>query len=92
MSGFVAWRVYILGWGHQPVAVTIASTRAKAIRRNHASARETGYAFNWTDFRAIRSPEHDSWFERHGLFSWSWEHVQLMQQSAPDSPAARREG
>ena len=73
-----AWKVYVRGWGAQPQAVTMARTRGKAIARSHASANEVGYALKWGDFRAVRSPEHDGMFSKHGMFSWNWDHAQAV--------------
>lgn len=73
-----AWKVFVRGWGNAPQGVTMARTRGKAIARNLASAQDVGYGLKWCDFRALRSPEHDSMFAKHGEFSWSWEHAQAI--------------
>ena len=74
----VAWRIYVRGWGSEPQAVTMATSRSKAHARNYLTATGVGYALKWGDFRVVRAPEYDSWFEKHGMFSWAWEHVQKM--------------
>ena len=73
-----AWRIYIPSWSSQPQAVTVATSRSKAQARNHATANGVGYALKWGDFRVVRAPEFDAWIEKHGTFSWAWEHVQKM--------------
>jgi hypothetical protein len=73
-----AWKIYVRGWGKGPEAVTMATTRGRAIARSLASAQDVGYGLTWGDFRATRSPEHDGMFEKHGLFSWSFDHAQAV--------------
>jgi len=74
----VAWKVFVRGWGDKPQGVTMARTRGKAIARNLASAQDVGYGLKWGDFRVVRSPEHDSMFAKHGMFSWAWDHAQAV--------------
>jgi hypothetical protein len=78
-----AWKVFVRGWGDdlQPQAVTMATSRSKAHAKNHATATGVGYALKWGDFRVVRAPEFDAWFEKHGAFSWAWEHVQKMAEA-----------
>ena len=71
-----AWKVYVPSWGDNPQAVTMARTRGRAIARSIASAQEVGYGLKWCDFRVMRSPEHDCMLDKHGMFSWSWDHAQ----------------
>lgn len=73
-----AWKVYVPSWGDNPQAVTMATSRSKAHAKNHATATGVGYALKWGDFRVVRAPEFDSWLDKHGAFSWAWEHVQKM--------------
>lgn len=73
-----AWMVYVPSWGSEPQAVSIATSRSKAHARSHATANGVGYKLKWGDFRVVRAPEFDSWIEKHGTFSWAWEHVQKM--------------
>jgi hypothetical protein len=73
-----AWKIYVRGWGKGPEAVTMATTRGRAIARSLASAQDVGYGLKWGDFRAVRSPEHDDMFIKHGLFSWSFDHAQAV--------------
>ncbi len=73
-----AWKIYVRGWGKGPEAVTMATTRGRAISRSLASAQDVGYGLKWGDFRAVRSPEHDGMFDKHGLFSWSFDHAQAV--------------
>ena len=73
-----AWKIFVRGWGDVPQCVTIARTRGRAIARNLASAREVGYSLTWGDFRAVRSPEHDGMFAKHGMFSWGWDYAQAI--------------
>ena len=83
-----AWRIYVPAWGAEPQAVSIATSRSKAHARSHATANGVGYALKWGDFRVVRAPEFDSWIEKHGMFSWAWEHVQKM----AERPNARLTG
>ena len=73
-----AWKIFVRGWGDAPQGVNMARTRGRAIARSLTSAQDAGYALKWGDFRAVRSPEHDCLFERHGMFSWSWDHAQAI--------------
>lgn len=73
-----AWKVYVKGWGYDPQSLTMATSRSKAIAKNHASANEAGYRLKWSEFRAVRAPDFDAWFEKHGAFSWAWTHVLKM--------------
>ena len=70
-----AWRIYVPAWQGGPMALTMATTRGKAIARAHASANDVGYALKWGDFKATRAPEFDSAFEKHGAFSWDYGHA-----------------
>lgn len=73
-----AWKVWVRGWGEEPQALTIATSRGKAIARNLASANEVGYKLTFLDFWAMRATDFDAWIERYGMFSWSWEYAQKM--------------
>ena len=73
-----AWKVYVRGWGDGPQALMLATSRSKAQAKSHATANEVGYRLKWGDFRVVRAPEFDSWFAKHGAFSWSWNHAQKM--------------
>ena len=73
-----AWKVYVPSWGSEPQAVSMATSRSKAHARSYLTATGVGYALKWGDIRVVRAPEFDSWFEKHGMFSWAWEHVQKM--------------
>jgi hypothetical protein len=74
----VAWKGYVRGWGDRPQTVTMATTRGRATSRNLASAQNAGYGLKWGDFRVVRSPEHDRMLDKHGLFSWDFEHAQAV--------------
>ena len=73
-----AWKVFVRGWGDAPQGVTMARTRGRAIARNLASAQDVGYGLKWSDFRVVRSPEHDGMLAKHGMFSWGLDHVQAI--------------
>lgn len=77
----LAWKIYVRGWDDEPQAVSIASSRSRAHSRSYSTAKEVGYSLEWKDFRVVRAPEFDSWFEKHGMFSWAWEHVQKMAEN-----------
>lgn len=79
-----AYKIHVKGWGDDPLAVIIASSRGKAIARAYAGASSAGYMVTWREFSAVRAPEFDSWFPIHGAFSWSWEHVQKMAQEVEE--------
>ena len=73
-----AWRIYVPAWQKEPMALTMATTRGKAIARCLASANEVGYALKWGDFKATRAPEFDGAYGKHGAFSWAYDHAMLM--------------
>jgi hypothetical protein len=73
-----AWRICVPAWQPTPLALTMATTRASAIARNLASARDAGYRIAWGDIRATRASELDAAFERHGAFSWDYDHAMRM--------------
>jgi len=75
-----AYRVYLRGWlaDSKPCAITMATTRGKAIRKNFEAAKDAGYEFKWNDFRATRAPEYDGLFEEFGAFSWGIDYFEKM--------------
>lgn len=73
-----AWKVYVKDWGKEPLGLTMASTRGKALARSYRSARESGYAIHWVDFRIIRAPEFDDAHLKHGEFNWDYDYAMRM--------------
>lgn len=81
-----AWKVYVPGWGDEPQALVMASSRSRAHGRSLASATGAGYKLKWSDLRVLRAPQYDCWFEKHGAFSWSWQMVVSVALAMPTAP------